>query len=148
MSSTISGTNVKERTLAILKPDCVRKKLIGQVLARIEKAGFTILGMKMVQLTRDTAGGFYAVHRGRPFYDELVAFMSSGPCVPVALEKENAVDDFRTLIGATDPKDAEPGTVRRDFASSKGENIIHGSDSPENGRVEVAFFFPEGALLG
>lgn len=135
-----------ERTLAILKPDCVRKNLVGQVLSRIEKAGFTLLGVKMVRLTRETAGGFYAVHRGRPFYDELVRFMSSGVCVPIALEKENAVDDFRKLIGATDPKDAEPGTVRKDFASSKGENIVHGSDSAENGKIEVAFFFSEKEL--
>jgi nucleoside-diphosphate kinase len=132
-----------ERTLAILKPDCTKRKLMGQVLARIEGAGFKILGMKMVRLTTETAGGFYAVHRGRPFYDELVRFMSSGTCLPIALEKENAVADFRTLIGATDPKDAAPGTIRKDFASSKGENIIHGSDSPENGKLEVAFFFSE-----
>jgi len=124
----------------------VQKNLVGQVLSRIEKAGFTLLGVKMVRLTRETAGGFYAVHRGRPFYDELVRFMSSGVCVPIALEKENAVDDFRKLIGATDPKDAEPGTVRKDFASSKGENIVHGSDSAENGKIEVAFFFSEKEL--
>ena len=136
-----------ERTLAILKPDCVRKNLVGQVLARIEKAGFRILGIKMLRLTEQTAGGFYAVHRGRPFYDDLVAFMSSGRCVPIALEKENAVADFRALIGATDPQDAAPGTVRRDFASSKGENIVHGSDSPENGRIEIAYFFSEKEII-
>ena len=136
-----------ERTLAILKPDCVRRKLAGEVLGRMEKAGFRILGLKMVKLTKETAGGFYAVHRGRPFYDELVAFMSSGQCVPVALEKENAVADFRKLIGATDPKEAAPGTIRRDLASSKGENIVHGSDSPENGRLEIAFFYPEKEIL-
>jgi len=132
-----------ERTLAILKPDCVRKNLCGQVIARIEKAGFRILGMKMVRLTEQTAGAFYAVHRERAFYKELVTFMSSGNCVPLALEKENAVADFRKLIGATDPKEADAGTIRKDFASSKGENIIHGSDSAENGRIEVGFFFPE-----
>ena len=136
-----------ERTLAILKPDCVRRGLAGQVLARIEKAGFRILGLKMVRLTAETGGGFYAVHRGRPFYNDLVAFMSSGVCVPVALEKENAVADFRTLIGATDPKDAAPGTIRREFAASKGENIVHGSDSPENGRAEIAYFFAEKELI-
>ena len=136
-----------ERTLAILKPDCVRKHLIGEVTARIEKAGFTILGMKLVHLTNETAGGFYVVHQGRAFYGDLVKFMSSGACVPIALEKENAVADFRQLIGATDPKDAAPGTVRRDFASSKGENIVHGSDSVENGRIEIAFFFPERELI-
>jgi len=136
-----------ERTLAILKPDCVKRKLAGEVLARIEKAGFRILGLKMVRLTTETGGGFYAVHRGRPFYSDLVAFMSSGVCIPVALEKENAVADFRALIGATDPKDAAPGTIRREFAASKGENIVHGSDSPENGRNEIAFFFAEKELI-
>lgn len=136
-----------ERTLAILKPDCVRRNFMGQVLARIEGAGFRVLGMKMTGLTRATAGEFYAVHKGRPFYDDLVAFMSSGACVPIALEKENAVADFRTLIGATDPKDAAPGTIRRDFAASKGENIVHGSDSAENGRIEVAYFFSEKELV-
>ena len=136
-----------ERTLAILKPDCVKRKLAGEVLARIEKAGFRILGLKMVRLTAETGGGFYAVHRGRPFYNDLVTFMSSGVCIPVALEKENAVADFRTLIGATDPKDAAPGTIRREFAASKGENIVHGSDSPENGRNEIAFFFAEKELI-
>jgi nucleoside-diphosphate kinase len=136
-----------ERTLAILKPDCVRKNLAGEVLSRIEKAGFKILAIKMVRLTKETAGGFYAVHRERPFYGELTTFMSSGKCVPIALEKENAVADFRTLIGATDPKDAAPGTVRRDLASSKGENIVHGSDSVENGRIEIGFFFAEKELI-
>lgn len=138
---------MKERTLAILKPDCVKRKLAGQVLARIEAAGFTILGLKMVRLTNETAGGFYAVHRERPFFNDLVAFMSSGKCVPIALEKENAVADFRQLIGATDPKDAAPGTIRKEFASSKGENIVHGSDSPENGRLEIGYFFAEKELI-
>lgn len=130
-----------ERTLAILKPDCVRKNLTGEVIARIEKAGFRILGMKKVRLTKESAGGFYAVHKGRPFYDGLVEFMSSGPCVPIALEKENAVAEYRKLIGATDPKDADPGTIRKLYADNKGENIVHGSDSPENGRIEIAYFF-------
>ena len=139
---------MKERTLAILKPDCVRKNLSGKVLARIEAAGFTVLGLKMVRLTTDTAGGFYAVHRERPFFGELVSFMSSGRCIPIALEKENAVADFRKLIGATDPKDADAGTIRKEFASSKGENIVHGSDSVENGRIEIGFFFSEKELIG
>ena len=138
---------VAERTLAILKPDCVRKKLQGEVIARIQKAGFRVLGMKQIRLTRETAGAFYAVHKGRPFYDSLVEFMSSGACVPIALEKVNAVADFRTLIGATDPKDAEAGTIRKLFADNKGENIIHGSDSPENGRIEIAYFFSEKELI-
>jgi nucleoside-diphosphate kinase len=136
-----------ERTLAILKPDCIKKNLAGEVISRIEKAGFKVLAMKMVRLTKETAGGFYAVHRERPFYGELTTFMSSGKCVPIALEKENAVADFRKLIGATDPKDAAPGTVRRDLASSKGENIVHGSDSAENGKIEIGFFFSEKELI-
>jgi nucleoside-diphosphate kinase len=136
-----------ERTLAILKPDCVRKNLQGEVLGRIQKAGFKVLSMKQIHLNRDMAEGFYAVHKGRPFYDGLVEFMTSGPCVPVALEKENAVADFRALIGATDPAEAAPGTIRKLFADNKGENIVHGSDSPENGRIEVAFFFSESELV-
>ncbi|MDI6803809.1 MAG: nucleoside-diphosphate kinase [Bacteroidota bacterium] len=136
-----------ERTLAILKPDCVRKKLTGAVIARIEKAGFKIIGIKKNRLTKETAGAFYAVHKGMPFYDGLVEFMSSGCCVPIALEKENAIADFRALIGATDPAEAVPGTIRKDFADNKGENIVHGSDSPENGKIEIAFFFSEKELI-
>ncbi len=137
-----------ERTLAILKPDCVRKGLQGEVLSRIQKSGFKVLGFKQIRLAKVTAGAFYAVHKGRPFYDGLVDFMSSGPCVPVALERENAVAEFRKLIGATDPKDAAEGTIRKVFADSKGENIVHGSDSPENGKIEVSFFFSEAELVG
>lgn len=136
-----------ERTLAILKPDCVRKNLTGEVIARIEKAGFKILGMKKIKLTKETASGFYAVHKGKPFYDGLVEFMSSGPCVPIALEKENAIADYRTLIGATDPKDAAAGTIRKLFADNKGENIVHGSDSPENGKIEIGYFFSKKELV-
>lgn len=136
-----------ERTLAILKPDCVRKNLQGEVLARIQKAGFKVLSMKQVRLTKETAGVFYAVHRSRPFYDGLLAYMSSGLCVPIALEKDNAIADFRTLIGATDPREAAEGTIRRLFADNKEENIVNGSDSPENGKFEVAFFFSESELV-
>lgn len=136
-----------ERTLTILKPDCVRKGLIGEVTRRIQEAGFTIVAMKMTCLTKDTAGGFYAVHKERPFYDELCEFMSSGPCVPMILEKENAIEDFRSFIGATDPSEAEEGTVRADFADSVGENIIHGSDSVENGKKEAAYFFTEAEVV-
>jgi nucleoside-diphosphate kinase len=143
----ISGGFVVERTLAILKPDCVKKNLQGEVLSRIQKAGFKILGLKQLRLTRETAGAFYAVHKGRPFYDGLVEFMSSGPCVPIALQRENAVAEFRKLIGATDPKEAADGTIRKLFADNKGENIIHGSDSPENGNIEVAFFYSEQELV-
>ncbi|NTU67668.1 MAG: nucleoside-diphosphate kinase [Chlorobiaceae bacterium] len=130
-----------ERTLTILKPDCVRKQLIGAVTDKIERAGFRIVAMKKTRLTKETAGAFYAVHQDRPFYGELVDFMSSGPCVPMILEKENAVADFRTLIGATDPAQADAGTIRQLYADSKGENIIHGSDSAENAAIEGGFFF-------
>lgn len=136
-----------ERTLTILKPDCVRKELIGEVTRRIQEAGFKIVAMKMTRLTRDTAGGFYAVHKERPFYDELCEFMSSGPCVPMILEKANAIEDFRKLIGATNPEEANEGTIRAEFADSVGENIIHGSDSVENGKKEAAFFFTEAEVV-
>jgi len=136
-----------ERTLAILKPDCVRKGLQGEVIARIQKAGFTVRALRQVQLSRAEAEGFYAVHSERPFFGELVDFMTSGPCVPMVLEKENAVADFRTLIGATDPAEAAEGTIRRDFADNKGQNIVHGSDSIENGRQEANYFFAERELV-
>lgn len=136
-----------ERTLTILKPDCVKKGLIGEVTKRIQDAGFTILAMKLTRLTADTAGGFYAVHKERPFYGELCEFMSSGACVPMILEKENAVADFRTFIGATNPAEAEAGTIRAEFADSLGENIIHGSDSVENGQIEGAYFFAESDVV-
>ncbi len=136
-----------QRTLAILKPDCVRKGLIGEVTQRIQKAGFRIVAMKMTRLTMDTAGGFYAVHRERPFYKELCTFMSSGPCVPMVLEKENAVADYRKLIGATNPAEADEGTIRKLYADSVGENIVHGSDSEENGKIEAGFFFSESEIV-
>lgn len=136
-----------ERTLTILKPDCVRKNLIGEVTRRIQEAGFNIVAMKMVRLTPATAAGFYAVHRERPFFNDLVEFMSSGACVPMILEKENAVEDFRKLIGATNPEEAEEGTIRAAFADSLGENIIHGSDSVENGKLEAAYFFSESEVV-
>lgn len=136
-----------EKTLCILKPDCVRKNLQGEVLSRIQKAGFKVLGFKQVRLNIEEAKAFYKVHAERPFYNSLVEFMTSGPCVPVALEKENAVADYRTLIGATDPSEAEAGTIRKLFADNKGENIVHGSDSVENGKIEVSFFFSETELI-
>jgi nucleoside-diphosphate kinase len=138
---------VTKRTLAILKPDCVRKNLQGEVLARIQKAGFKVLGLKQIRLTKEEASAFYAVHKARPFYKGLIEFMTSGPCVPMALEKANAVADFRLLIGATDPKEAAENTIRKLFADNKVENIVHGSDSVENGRIEVAFFFSEDELV-
>ncbi len=136
-----------ERTLAILKPDCVRKNLIGEVLRRIQDAGFRVRALKMVHLSKREAEGFYAVHEGKPFFEELTDFMSSGPCVPVVLEKENAIEDYRTLIGATNPEEADEGTIRSDFADSVGENIVHGSDSVENGKLEAAYFFPEHEIV-
>ena len=132
-----------ERTLAIIKPDGVRKNLIGEIIRRIQEAGFTVRALKMTKLSLTEAEGFYDVHRGRPFFPELTEFMSSGPCVPIVLEKENVVADYRALIGATDPAEADAGTIRRDFADNKGQNIVHGSDSVENGRLEANYFFPE-----
>ncbi|RMF33725.1 MAG: nucleoside-diphosphate kinase [Chlorobiota bacterium] len=137
-----------ERTLAIIKPDAVSAGVAGEIIAQIQRAGFRIVGMKLVRLSPEQAGTFYAVHRERPFYAELVRFMSSGPVIPMVLEKDNAVADFRTLIGATDPAEAAEGTIRKRFARSKGENAIHGSDSPENARTEIAFFFAESELVG
>jgi nucleoside-diphosphate kinase len=136
-----------ERTLAILKPDCVRKELVGEVLRRIQDAGFQIRAMKMLTMSKTEAEGFYAVHEDKPFFDSLTDFMSSGPCVPVVLEKDNAIADFRELIGATDPDEAEDGTIRSDFADSIEQNIVHGSDSPENGRKEASYFFPEHEIV-
>jgi nucleoside-diphosphate kinase len=131
-----------EKTLLIIKPDAVFRNLIGEIIARVEKSRFKIKGMKMVQLKPAEARRFYAVHEGKPFLNELVAFISSGPVVPMVLEKENAVADLRKLIGATNPAKADPGTVRHDLAIDMGKNSVHGSDSPENAQVEIEFFFP------
>ncbi|MCC6845784.1 MAG: nucleoside-diphosphate kinase [Bacteroidetes bacterium] len=139
---------MKERTFAIIKPDAVRKNVVGEIIAAITQAGFTVLAMKMTRISRAQAAEFYAVHRGRGFFDELVDFMSSGAIVPIVLEKENAVADYRALIGTTDPAEAAEGTIRRMFASSKGENAVHGSDSVENGKNETAFFFAESEIAG
>jgi nucleoside-diphosphate kinase len=133
-------------TLGIVKPDAVEGGKTGAILAHLQKAGFTIRAARLVRLTRAEAEAFYEVHRGRPFYDELVAFMTSGPCLPVALERQDAVAHMRTTIGATDPAEAAAGTVRKLFAESKGRNAIHASDSAENARREVAFFFTEAEL--
>ena len=133
-------------TLGIVKPDAVENGKTGAILAHLQKAGFTIRAARLVRLTRAEAAAFYEVHRGRPFYDDLVAFMTSGPCLPMALERQDAVTHMRTVIGATDPAEAAPGTVRKLFAESKGRNAIHASDTPENATREVAFFFTEGEL--
>ena len=135
-----------QRTLCIIKPDAVKKNLQGNIIQKISDSGFKILGMKMLNLANATAGKFYEVHKERPFYKELCSFMTSGPVVTIALEKENAVADYRTLIGATDPAEAAEGTIRKLYADSKSENAVHGSDSEENGRNEVAFFFAESEL--
>ncbi|MBL8005672.1 MAG: nucleoside-diphosphate kinase [Candidatus Kapabacteria bacterium] len=138
---------MSNRTFAIIKPDAVRKNVIGEIIATITKAGFKVLAFQKMKLTPEQAGAFYEVHKERPFYGELVNFMCSGPIVPIALEKENAVADFRALIGATDPAEAAEGTIRKMFASSKGENAIHGSDSDENAKNEIAFFFTESSII-
>lgn len=136
------------QTLAIIKPDAVSAGNAGAILHHLEDAGFTIRALTMTRLTRAQAGAFYEVHRERPFYDELVEFMTSGPVVPVVLEAENAVPRFREVIGATDPAEAAEGTVRKLYAESKGRNAVHGSDSDENAAQEIAFFFSRQERLG
>ena len=135
-------------TLGIVKPDAVATGKTGKIVAHLQDAGFTLRATRLVRLTREQAGAFYEVHRERPFYADLVAFMTSGPCLPMALERADAVATLRTVIGATDPAEAAPGTVRKLYAESKGKNAIHASDSDENAAREVAFFFPEGELAG
>jgi nucleoside-diphosphate kinase len=131
-----------ERTLSIIKPDAVKKNVIGQILARFEKAGLRNVAARMTHLSRAEAEGFYAVHRQRPFFRDLVDFMISGPVLVQVLEGENAVVKNRELMGATDPKKADKGTIRADFADSIDANAVHGSDSAENARTEIAYFFP------
>jgi nucleoside-diphosphate kinase len=130
-----------ERTFSIVKPDGVEKNLIGKVYSRFEKAGLNIVAARMVHLTREQAEGFYAVHKERPFYNDLVAYMTSGPVVVQVLEGENAVQLNRDIMGATNPADAEPGTIRADFAASIEENVVHGSDGPGTAADEINFFF-------
>ena len=129
------------RTFTMIKPEAVANGHIGAILERINAAGFRIVSMKKTELTSELAGAFYAVHKERPFYGELVSYMSSGPIVAAILEKDNAVSDFRALIGATDPSEAADGTIRKEFAESKAKNAVHGSDSDENAEIEGAFFF-------
>jgi nucleoside-diphosphate kinase len=132
-----------ERTLSIIKPDAVAKNVIGKIYQRFEEAGLKIVAAKMVWLSEKEAGAFYAVHKDRPFYKDLVAFMTSGPVMVQVLEGENAIAKNRDLMGATDPKKAAPGTIRADFADSIDANAVHGSDAPETAKAEIAFFFPE-----
>ena len=130
-----------QRTLSIIKPDAVKRHLIGAILARFEQQGFNIVAAKMVQLNREQAEGFYAEHQGKPFFEPLVEYMISAPVFVSVLEKENAVQDYRTLMGTTNPETAAEGTIRRDFALNQRENSVHGSDSPESAAREVAYFF-------
>ena len=130
-----------QRTLAIVKPDAVAKQVTGKILARIEDAGFTILAAKLVHMSPAQARGFYYVHRQRPFFDSLCAFMTQGPSLVMVLEGDNAIQRWRDLMGATDPAKAAPGTIRREFASSIEANAVHGSDSPETAAVEIPYFF-------
>jgi nucleoside-diphosphate kinase len=132
-----------ERTLSIIKPDGVEKGVIGQVIARFEKAGLKPVAMRLAQLSKAEAEGFYAVHKARPFFNSLVQFMTSGPVVLMVLEGEGAVMKNREIMGATDPKKADAGTIRKDFATDIEKNTVHGSDSVENAKVEVSYFFPE-----
>jgi len=131
-----------ERTLSIIKPDAVKKNVIGKILARFEAAGLRIVAARMMHLSREQAEGFYAVHRQRPFFRDLVQFMTSGPVLIQVLEGENAIVRNRELMGATDPKKAERGTIRADFAESIDANAVHGSDSPDTARMELGYFFP------
>jgi nucleoside-diphosphate kinase len=131
-----------ERTLSIIKPDAVRARNTGQILARIEQAGFRVVALRMRHLSRLEAEGFYAVHKGKPFFASLCEFMSSGPCVPLVLERDAAITGLRDLMGATDPAKAAPGTIRKEFASSIENNAIHGSDAPDTARFEIGYFFP------
>src|SRR5512147_2715888 len=135
-----------ERTLSIIKPDAVAKNIIGEIYSRFEKNGLRIIAARMMQLSRAQAEGFYAVHRERPFFKPLVEFMTSGPVIVQVIEGENAISKNRELMGATNPKDAAPGTIRADFATTVDENAVHGSDGPDTAKQEIAFFFGDGGL--
>lgn len=130
-----------ERTFSIIKPDAVAKNLVGEILARLEQGGLKVVASKMVQMSRSQAEMFYAIHKGRPFFNDLVEFMSSGPVVVQVLEGENAIARNREIMGTTDPAQAAPGTIRRDFGEKVNRNVVHGSDSPETARAEIEFFF-------
>ena len=132
-----------ERTLSIIKPDAVAKNVIGKIYSRFEDAGFKIVAAKMLHLDEVSAGGFYAVHKDRPFFKDLISFMTSGPVIVQVLEGENAVAKHREIMGATNPQEAAPGTIRADFAETLDENAVHGSDSLENAVIEIAYFFGE-----
>jgi nucleoside-diphosphate kinase len=135
-----------EQTFSIIKPDAVAKNIIGEIYSRFEKGGLRIVAAKMLHLTREQAEGFYAVHKERPFYKDLVEFMTSGPVMVQVLEGENAIMKNRELMGATNPQDADPGTIRADFATTVDENAVHGSDGADTARQEIAFFFGDGGV--
>ena len=135
-----------ERTLSIIKPDAVAKNVIGKIYSRFEDAGFKIIAAKMLHLDEISAGGFYAIHKDRPFFKDLISFMTSGPVIVQVLEGENAVAKHREIMGATNPQEAAPGTIRADFADTLDENAVHGSDSLENAAIEIAYFFDEDGL--
>ena len=135
-----------ERTFSIIKPDAVAKNVIGEIYSRFEKAGLKIVAAKMLHLSKEQAEGFYAVHKERPFFNDLVDFMTSGPVMVQVLEGENAIMQNRAIMGATNPKEAEPGTIRADFAESIDENAVHGSDGPDTAKVEIAYFFANEAI--
>ena len=138
---------MNNKTLAIIKPDAVGNGFTGKILDKIISAGFNIKEARLLHLTRERAEKFYDVHKERPFYHDLVDFMTSGPCMPLALEKDNAVEEFRNLIGATNPEEAAEGTIRKAFAESVQNNAVHGSDSDENSEKEIAFFFSSNEIL-
>ena len=138
---------MKERTLTLIKPECVESHHIGEVIQRIEKAGFHILAMRLLRLQKIDAEQFYLIHKEKPFYTELVEYMSSGKIVALALEKEHCVEDFRKFIGATNPNEAAPGTIRKDFGTNIQSNCVHASDSLENAQREIAFFFSEREII-
>ena len=135
-----------EQTLSIIKPDGVEKNLIGEIYSRFEKAGLEIVAARMLHLSKEQAGGFYAVHKERPFYNDLVAYMTSGPVIVQALQGEDAIAKNREIMGATNPADADPGTIRADFAASIEENVVHGSDAAETAAVEIAYFFGDDGI--
>jgi nucleoside-diphosphate kinase len=135
-----------ERTLSIIKPDAVAKNVIGEIYSRFEKAGLQIIAAKMMHLSKEQAQGFYAVHKERPFYNDLVEFMTSGPVIIQVLEGENAIAKHRDIMGATNPKEAAPGTIRADFATSIDENAVHGSDGPDTAKTEVKYFFNDNEI--
>ena len=138
---------MKDRTFAIIKPDAVKNGYTGKIYDRILQSDFNIIGAKLLQMTQEQAEGFYEVHKKRPFFNDLISFMTSGPCMVLALEKKDAVKSWRDIIGSTNPKEAAENTIRKDFATNVQENAVHGSDSNENAQKEIAFFFTDSELL-